>query len=46
MWDPVDTSKGYPAMPNLLAEAIDSDDPDRAAKLIRDALGIRERRRG
>jgi hypothetical protein len=27
-------------MPNLLAEAIASDDPDRATKLIRDALGI------
>ena len=27
-------------MSNLLAEAINCDDPDRAAKIIRDALGI------
>jgi hypothetical protein len=27
-------------MTNLLAQAIASDDPDRAAKIIRDALGI------
>jgi hypothetical protein len=27
-------------MSNLLAEAIACDDPDRAAKMIRDALGI------
>jgi uncharacterized protein HemY len=27
-------------MTNLLAQAIDCDDPDRAAKTIRDALGI------
>jgi uncharacterized protein HemY len=27
-------------MTNLLAQAIDCDDADRAAKLIRDALGI------
>jgi hypothetical protein len=27
-------------MPNLLAQAINSDDPNQAAKLIRDALGI------
>jgi hypothetical protein len=27
-------------MGNLLAEAINSDDPDRAARIIRDALGI------
>jgi hypothetical protein len=27
-------------MTNLIAEAINSDDPDRAAKLIQDALGI------
>jgi hypothetical protein len=27
-------------MANLLAQAIDCDDPDRAAKIIRDALGI------
>ena len=27
-------------MTNLLAQAIDCDDPDRAAKIIRDALGI------
>jgi hypothetical protein len=27
-------------MPNLLAQAINCDDPDRAAKLIQDALGI------
>jgi hypothetical protein len=27
-------------MTNLVAEAINSDDPDRAAKLIQDALGI------
>jgi hypothetical protein len=27
-------------MTNLLAEAINSDDPHRAAKLIQDALGI------
>jgi hypothetical protein len=28
-------------MANLLAQAIDCDDPDRAAKIIRDALGTR-----
>ena len=27
-------------MTNLLAQAIDCDDPDRATKMIRDALGI------
>ena len=27
-------------MSNLLAEAINCDDPERAAKMIRDALGI------
>ena len=27
-------------MTNLLAQAIDCDDPDRAAKMIRDVLGI------
>ena len=27
-------------MTNLLAQAIDCDDPDQAAKIIRDALGI------
>ena len=27
-------------MTNLLKQAINSDDPDRAAKMIRDALGI------
>jgi hypothetical protein len=27
-------------MTNLLAEAVNSDDPDRAAKLIQDALGV------
>ena len=27
-------------MSNLLAQAINCDDPDRAAKMIRDALGI------
>jgi hypothetical protein len=31
----------YPAMPNLLAEAIASDDSDRAAKLIRGASASR-----
>jgi hypothetical protein len=30
-------------MANLLAQAIDCDDPDRAAKIIRDALGIESR---
>jgi uncharacterized protein HemY len=27
-------------MPNLLQQAINCDDPDQAAKIIRDALGI------
>jgi hypothetical protein len=31
--------KAY-TMSNLLAEAINCDDPERAAKMIRDALGI------
>jgi hypothetical protein len=32
-------------MTNLLAQAINCNDGDRAAKIIQDALGIRERRR-
>jgi hypothetical protein len=31
-------------MTNLLAQAINCDDPDRTAKIIRDALGIERRR--
>ena len=37
-------SMGYP-MPNLLVQAINRDDADRAAKIIQDALGNRIRRR-
>jgi hypothetical protein len=33
-------SKEYTAMPNLLAQAINCNDADRAAKIIQDALGI------
>jgi hypothetical protein len=33
-------------MTNLLAQAIDCDDPNQAARIIRDALGIESKRRG
>jgi hypothetical protein len=37
-WSP--WARSNSSMTNLLAQAIDCDDPDRVAKIIRDALGI------
>jgi hypothetical protein len=38
---PMAPVRSTPPMPNLLAQAINCDDPDRAAKIIRDALASR-----